>query len=140
MSFEVAKEKALRYLVTAKKTEYEVRNKLKKSNFEESIIDNVISYLKDLDYINDNDYIDAYIRQCMRLQNYSIYEIKNKLLQKGIKKDIIDKKLEVLRQSSYEQELVNKLLNSKLKNMEEIKQKQYLYRRGFSNINLDIDE
>ena len=140
MSFEVAKEKALRYLVTAKKTEYEVRNKLKKSNFEESIIDNVISYLKDLDYINDNDYIDAYIRQCMRLQNYSIYEIKNKLLQKGIKKDIIDKKLEVLRQSNYEQELVNKLLNSKLKNMEEIKQKQYLYRRGFSNINLDIDE
>ena len=140
MSFEVAKEKALRYLVTAKKTEYEVRNKLKKSNFEESIIDDVISYLKDLDYINDNDYIDAYIRQCMRLQNYSIYEIKNKLLQKGIKKDIIDKKLEVLRQSNYEQELVNKLLNSKLKNMEEIKQKQYLYRRGFSNINLDIDE
>ncbi len=140
MSFEVAKEKALRYLVTAKKTEYEVRNKLKKNNFEESIIDDVISYLKDLDYINDNDYIDAYIRQCMRLQNYSIYEIKNKLLQKGIKKDIIDKKLEVLRQSSYEQELVNKLLNSKLKNMEEIKQKQYLYRRGFSNINLDIDE
>ena len=140
MSFEVAKEKALRYLVTAKKTEYEVRNKLKKSNFEESIIDNVISYLKDLDYINDNDYIDAYIRQCMRLQNYSIYEIKNKLLQKGIKKDIIDKKLEVLRQSNYEQELVNKLVNSKRKNMEEIKQKQYLYRRGFSNINLDIDE
>ena len=140
MSFEVAKEKALRYLVAAKKTEYEVRNKLKKNNFEDSIIDDVISYLKDLDYINDNDYIDAYIRQCMRLQNYSIYEIKNKLLQKGIKKDIIDKKLEVLRQSSYEQELVNKLLNSKLKNMEEIKQKQYLYRRGFSNINLDIDE
>ena len=140
MSFEVAKEKALRYLVTAKKTEQEVRNKLKKCNFEESIIEDVISYLKDLDYINDKDYIDAYIRQCMRLQNYSIYEIKNKLLQKGIKKDIMEKKLEVLKQSNYEKELVNKLLNGKLKNMEEIKQKQYLYRRGFSNINLDIDE
>ncbi len=139
MSFEVAKEKALRYLVTAKKTEQEVRNKLRKSNFEEETIGDVISYLKDLDYINDNDYIDAYIRQCMRLQNYSIYEIKNKLLQKGLKKDIIEKKLESLRQSSYEKELIDKLLNSKLKNMEEIKQKQYLYRRGFSNINLDID-
>ena len=139
MSFEVAKEKALRYLVTAKKTEQEVRNKLRKSNFEEETIEDVISYLKDLDYINDNDYIDAYIRQCMRLQNYSIYEIKNKLLQKGLKKDIIEKKLESLRQSSYEKELIDKLLNSKLKNMEEIKQKQYLYRRGFSNINLDTD-
>ena len=139
MSFEVAKEKALRYLVTAKKTEQEVRNKLRKSNFEEETIGDVISYLKDLDYINDYEYIDAYIRQCMRLQNYSIYEIKNKLLQKGLKKDIIEKKLESLRQSSYEKELIDKLLNSKLKNMEEIKQKQYLYRRGFSNINLDID-
>ena len=50
MSFEVAKEKALRYLVTAKKTEQEVRNKLRKSNFEEETIGDVISYLKDLDY------------------------------------------------------------------------------------------
>ena len=131
MSFEVAKEKALRYLVTAKKTEQEVRNKLKKCNFEESIIEDVISYLKDLDYINDKDYIDAYIRQCMRLQSYSIYEIKQKLLQKGIKKDIIENKLELLYESDYEKDIVEKLLNNKLKNMEDLKKKQYLYRRGF---------
>ena len=41
MSFEEAKEKAVRYLVIARKTEYEVRNKLKKSNCEEEIIDKV---------------------------------------------------------------------------------------------------
>lgn len=45
MSFEEAKEKAVRYLVIARKTEYEVRNKLKKSNCEEEIIDKVIDYL-----------------------------------------------------------------------------------------------
>ena len=31
MDFEIAKEKAVRYLVTAKKTEHEVRLKLKKN-------------------------------------------------------------------------------------------------------------
>lgn len=136
MSFEVAKEKALRYLVVAKKTETEVRNKLLKNNFEESIIDKVIDYLKDLKYIDDEEYVDAYIRQCMRLQNYSIFEIKNKLLQKGIKKYIIEEKLEKLSQTEYENELLKKLINGKLKNMEPLKQKQYLYRRGFKNIDI----
>lgn len=136
MSFEIAKEKALRYLVMAKKTEIEVKNKLLKSNFDESIVDEVIDYLKDLKYIDDEDYVDAYIRQCMRLQNYSIFEIKNKLLQKGIKKYIIEEKIEVLSQTEYESELMKKLINGKLKNMEPLKQKQYLYRRGFKNIDV----
>ena len=140
MSFEVAKDKALRYLVTAKKTEHEVRLKLKKLDVEEEIIDRVISYLTDLGYIDDYDYVDAYIRQCMRLKNYSIYEIQNKLLQKGIKKYIIEEKITVLSENEYEKELIEKLLNSKLKNMEPLKQKQYLYRRGFKSIDLDALE
>ena len=131
MSFEIAKEKALRYLVLAKKTEKEVANKLQKSGFDDEIITQVISYLKELSYVDDIEYVDAYIRQCMRLQNYSVYEIKNKLLQKGIKKYIIEDKLEQLSQTKYEKELVNKLLRGKLKDMEPLKQKQYLYRRGF---------
>ena len=75
MDFEIAKEKAVRYLVTAKKTEHEVRLKLKKSKFSEEIIDDVVNYLIKINYINDEDYVDAYIRQCMHLLNYSIFEI-----------------------------------------------------------------
>lgn len=131
MEFEIAKEKAVKYLVVARKTEQEVYNKLIKLKFDEGVVLEVIEYLKSIKYIDDNDYTDAYIRQCMRLMNYSIYEIKNKLLQKGIKKCIIEEKIENLRQSDYEKDLKEKLLNGKLKNMEELKQKQYLYRRGF---------
>ncbi len=136
MDFEVAKEKAVRYLVVAKKTEFEVRNKLKKAGAEEDIIEEVILYLKSIHYIDDEEYVDAYIRQCMRLIKYSIFEIKQKLLQKGIKKDIIEKKLVFLSNTDYEKKLIQKLLDGKLKNMEEIKKKQYLYRRGFSQ-NID---
>lgn len=141
MDYEIAKEKAIKYIVVARKTEDEVRKKLKKIGFEDDIIDRVIMHLTKLDYINDFDYVDAYIRQCMRLLNYSIYEIKNKLLQKGIKKDIIEEKLQNLYETEYEEKIVQKLLNGKLKNMEILKQKQYLYRRGFRcKIDISIDE
>lgn len=131
MSFEVAKEKAFRYLLVSKKTEQEVRDKLKKLKVDDDIIDKVINYLIELNYINDEEYLDAYIRQCMRLLNYSVFEIKQKMLQKGIKKCIIEKKINELSETSYENNVIARLLNSKLKNMEDIKQKHYLYRRGF---------
>lgn len=131
MDYEVAKEKAIRYIVLARKTEEEVRKKLRRAGCEEKIIDKVIKYLTKLDYINDSEYVDAYIRQCMRLLNYSIYEIKNKLLQKGIKKDIIEEKLLILYSSNYEEKIVDKLLSGKLKSMDPLKKKQYLFRRGF---------
>jgi len=140
MDIEIAKQKAIAYLIKSKKTSNEVMLKLRKLGFTDDIINEVVSYFTELGYIDDNDYVDAYIRQCMRLQNYSLFEIKNKLLQKGIKKDIIEEKLQVLEDSNYERELVEKLLNGKLKNMEEIKQRQYLFRRGFKNISLYNDE
>lgn len=138
MDFEVAKEKAIRYIGISRKTEYEVFQKLKKLKFDDEIINKVIEYIKNLNYLNDHEYVDAYIRQCMRLQNYSIYEIKNKLLQKGIKKDIINEKIEVLYESDYEKNVVEKLLKGKLKNTDDEKRKAYLYRRGFKTFKEDF--
>lgn len=131
MSFEVAKEKAIKYIAVAKKTEYEVYNKLIKLGFDDDVSSKVVEYLKTIKYIDDEGYVDAYILQCMRLMNYSVYEIKNKLLQKGIKKCIIDEKLEKLKETEYEENLRQKILQGKCKNMDELKKRQYLYRRGF---------
>lgn len=131
MNFEIAKEKAISYLMISKKTEYEIREKLKKLKCEDDVIEKVIHSLINLNYINDSDYVDAYIRQCMRLLNYSVFEIKQKLLQKGIKKYIIEEKIENSDLKEYEINLINKLLTTKLKSYEPLKQKQYLFRRGF---------
>lgn len=130
MSFEVAKNKAIKYVGISRKTEQEVYRKLKTQGFDEDIIVEVIEYLKELGYINDDDYVDAYIRQCMRLLDYSTYEIRQKLLQKGINKYIIDDKVGTLEESDYNDLLLNKLLNGKCKNMDDLKKKQYLFRRG----------
>lgn len=135
MNFEQAKEKAVKYLVLTLRTENEVRNKLKKLNVEEDIIEQVIEYLKGINYINDSNYIEAYIRQCIKIPKYSKYEIKMKLLQKGIDKSFLEEKLEKYDMQEYERKIIEKLKESKLKDMDQIKQKAYLYRRGFNVIN-----
>ena len=131
-----AKEKAVRYLVLQLRTEEEVKNKLKKIDVQEDIIIEVTEYLKSIGYIDDVKYIEAYLRQCISIPKYSVYEIKMKLKQKGISKSLLSEKLEEFDSYNYEKALVNKLLNGKLKNMESLKQKAYLYRRGFNISNM----
>lgn len=132
MEFEEAKERAVRYLVLALRTQREVENKLRKLKVNDEIIFQVVEYLKDIGYIDDLKYVDAYLRQCISIPKYSVYEIKMKLLQKGIDKELLQKKLSKFNSKNYEKKLVEKLLSGKLKNMELIKQKAYLYRRGFN--------
>ena len=126
-----ARDKAIRYIGISKKTEYEVIKKLKGLKIASSVIEQEIQYLKELGYIDDTDYVKSYIKQCIKMQNYSIYEISNKLLQKGVKASIIEREIQVLKDTEYELNVVEKLIKGKLKSYDEIKQKNYLYRRGF---------
>jgi len=126
-----ARDKAIRYIGISKKTEYEIRQKLKGLKIASSVIDEEIEYLKELGYIDDIDYIKSYIRQCDKMQNYSIYEITNKLLQKGIKASIMEQEIDALKETDYEEKVIEKLIKGKLKSYDEMKQKNYLYRRGF---------
>lgn len=126
-----AREKAIKYIGISKKTEYEVRKKLKGLNIAPEVVDYEIEYLKELGFIDDVDYVNSYLRQANKMLQYSIYEIKNKLLQKGIKSSIIDEKLEKLKENNYEKNTIEKLCTGKLKNYDDVKKKAYLYRRGF---------
>jgi regulatory protein len=137
MDFETAKNKAINYIGIAKKTSYEVSVKLERLGYSSQICDKVVKYLEGLNYLNDKEYVDAYIIQNMRLLKYSIFEIKQKLLQKGINKDIISEKLATLISSSYESDVIKKHTKTKLKSQDELKIKQYLYRRGFKNIEIE---
>ena len=107
MDYETAKEKAVRYLVLALRTEEEVKNKLRKLNVEEGIIVQVTEYLKSIGYIDDEKYVEAYIRQCINIPKYSKYEIRMKLIQKGINKEILSEKLEELDNCDYENKLID---------------------------------
>ncbi len=139
MNFEEAKEKAVKYLVLQLRTEKEVEQKLQRLKVEQEIIIEVLEYLKSIGYIDDSKYVDAYLRQCISIPKYSVYEIKMKLIQKGINKNLINEKIQEFDSKEYENSLIQKLKASKLKNMEELKKIAYLYRRGFK-ISRDFEE
>lgn len=134
MDYITAKEKAVKYIGISKKTKMEVIKKLKSLDVDSLTISKIICELEKMGYINEEEYVRAYVRQNIKAQKYSIYEIEQKLLQKGIKKCIIELELDKLKDSDYEPLVVERLLESKLKKTEDMKAANYLYRRGFRKI------
>ncbi len=86
--FDKLKTKVLKYILFKKRTEQEVRQKFREDSGE--LLDDVIEELKELDYINDEIYIQKAINEFRNLKNMSIKEIEYKLMSKGLKKDIIN--------------------------------------------------
>ena len=129
--FEKAKFIAIKYIGISKKTTFEVKTKLSKYNYSNTIIQKVINYLIELNYINDKEYVKLFIKQNINMEKYSVFEIKQKLKQKGIDVKIYAEEFNILDDIGYNTTVYNKLFDIKIKNTDELKVKQYLYRRGF---------
>ena len=76
--FDKLKTKVLKYILFKKRTEQEVRNKF--INLQGEILNEVIEELKDLNYINDKEYVNKAVKEFINLKNMSIKEIEYKLI------------------------------------------------------------
>lgn len=86
-----AKGLGLKYVEAALKTEHQVKEYLEKKEYSPAIVVRVIAFLKDYKFLDDEYYTKAYITQYMKSQGRG--NIRYKLLQKGIKEEIIDNNL-----------------------------------------------
>jgi len=86
--FDKLKTKVLKYILYKKRTEKEIRQKF--SENAGILLDNVIEYLREENYINDVNYLKRSINEIKNLKNLSLKEIKYKLLSKGVSSDLID--------------------------------------------------
>lgn len=134
MDYIIAKEKAVKYIGISKKTSAEVIKKLKSLGVDSLTTSKIIQELTEIKYIDDLEYARAYIRQSKKTNKYSIYEIEQKLLQKGIKRCIMEEEISSLRDSNYEEIIVEHLLETKLKDYDDTKAANYIFRRGFKKI------
>ena len=111
----IIEDKLMKYVLFKKRTEIEVRKKCKMLNYEEENIEEIIEYLKENEYIDDELYIDKYIKNIMRLKKCSINEIKIDLMRRGIDENLIEKYItEELEE--FEKESAKILAEKKLKN------------------------
>lgn len=129
--FDKLKTQVLKYVLYKKRSEAEIRQKFSKNAGK--LLDNVVQYLYENNYINDDNYIEKAINEFMRLKNISIREIEYKLLAKGIERNKIDNYISNNREKLlvYEMNSAKKIYNKKenLLNKEEII--MYLNKKGY---------
>ena len=87
-----AKKRALHLLERMDRTEHQLREKLRASEYQEEVIEEAIEYVKSFHYLDDERYAETFTRY--KKEGMSRQQIKQKLLQKGISRDIIDNAIE----------------------------------------------
>ncbi len=118
------------------KTRHEIVKKLKEKEYNEDTIQKVIDKLQSLGYLNDERYVEVYIRSkkdtSSILNKRTLY---NKLLQKGIDRELVRQNLDNSDIDEYESAL--KAAQKKLPNLKgdlrtkKAKLYQFLYSKGF---------
>ena len=135
--FDREKTKVLKYILYKKRREYELRNKFSKT-IDEELLEDIIEYLKEAKYIDDEEYIRKTVNQFKLLKNMSIREIEYKLQAKGLKRnnieDYIYKNKEELEE--YEIKSAKNIINKKQASMEQDEIKTYLLKKGYKSDNI----
>ena len=135
--FDKAKTKVLKYILYKKRTEYEVRSKFE-NEIEENMLEDIIEYLKEAQYINDKEYIEKLVGNFKLLKNLSIKEIKYKLIAKGLSKDNIEDYIYENKEEleEYEIKSIKNIIYKKSNSMDEEEIKQYLLKKGYKQENI----
>ena len=130
---------AINILSYAEKTEKELIKKLKEKGFDEDSIEYALEKAKNYGYIDDENYIESFIKNKAIPQHWGEQKIIATLMQKGLDKNLIKDKLVILYSDEEKEEnileIAQKQLN-KIKDTNKMKRKQKLYRyllsKGFS--------
>lgn len=135
--FDKGKTKVLKYILYKKRSENEVRRKFAKE-LDENMLEDIIEYLKEAKYINDNDYIRRTVNNFIILKNLSIKELKYKLLAKGLNKNDIEDYIYENKEEleEYEIKSISNTIYKKSLSMEQDEIKQYLLKKGYKSENI----
>lgn len=130
--FDREKTKVLKYIIYKKRSEQEVRTKFEKT-IEPELLEDIIEYLKEANYINDKEYIQKTVNNFIALKNLSITQIKYKLYGKGLNKsDIEDYMYENKDElEEYETKSALNIINKKIVSMELEEIKHELLKKGY---------
>ena len=137
--FDREKTRVLKYILYKKRTEQEIRNKFIQT-IDENLLEDIIEYLKEANYISDKEYIEKTINNFMILKNLSIKEIQYKLLSKGINKNDIEEYVYQNKDEleEYEIKSATNILYKKSSSMDPDEIKQYLLKKGYKADNIKI--
>ena len=128
---------AFKFITFKRRTIKETENKLKSLEIRQEYIDEIIQELIELEYLNDEIYIQKFVEKSNKL---SVNMIKLKLKEKGVSRELIDNYFN--KTSIDECDKIIALLKKKnfsfdLSIDEQNKIKVYLLRKGFNKYNIE---
>lgn len=132
------KTRVLKYVVYKKRSCSEVKEKFKDED--QDILEEVISRLTELGYIDDSNYVERSVQEFLALKNMSLKEISYKLLSKGISKNIIDDYIYNHREEllDFEIKSAKNIIIKKQTQMEEEDIKNYLFKKGYMSESIKL--
>lgn len=136
--FDKNKTKVLKYIIYKRRTENEVRTKFK-NDIEENMLEDIIEYLKEAKYIDDNEYIERTINKFKILKALSLKELQYKLIAKGLSRNLLEDYFSENREelTQYEINSAIKIIQKKQKEQEEQEIKTYLLKKGYKSENIN---
>ncbi len=132
-----AKLKIARYCAFQDRCEYEVRTKLRDFGLNEEEIEELIDFLIDEKYLDEDRFTHAYVQGKFNLKKWGKVKIKAHLRSKNVSESLIQKHLIKLPEDLYRQTitLLIQKKTSELKDENPLKRKQkviaYLQQKGF---------
>lgn len=130
--------KAIHYLSYKMRCQKEIANYLKKLSYSDTDIQNTIKLLKERKYIDEENYITAFINDQILMTHYGPKKIKNKLIEKGLNKESIDNALNKISLEVWKEKLEKiikkKIMANKKESKNKLKEKilSYCLGEGYS--------
>lgn len=124
--------RALDLIARRQRSEWELRDYLKRKDYEQDVIEKIVNRLSEAGYVNDKKFAEAWVNNRRLLKATSKRKLQMELRQKRVSDEVIR---EVLAEDETDEQQVLKDLIAKkrtqTKYQDEIKLKQYLLRQGF---------
>ena len=125
--------RCLRLLSYRSRSEWELKDYLKRNSYGEAEVNEVIKKLMDIGYVNDEEFARHWLKNRIELKHSSLRRIKQELRYKKVDESIISK---ILNSEEVDEiSVIKKLINKKRRQpryQDDNKLKQYLSRNGFN--------
>lgn len=113
LTFDEAKDKALRLLEFRSHSEKELSDKLKRAGAKEYDIEEILEFCRNYGFVDDRKYAVSKARDLKNLKKYGKQRIKSELYSKGIPAEYVEEALEELEDD--EEDILMPLVEKKLK-------------------------
>jgi regulatory protein len=124
---------SLRYLQSRDRLQKEVENKLNEKDFSQEIIDQVINYLIQARFVNDERYVELFIESKSRIRGYGPHRLKQDLYRKGAPVELVDKYLSQMEPEDQLSKAIHLLQKKYTNGAPYEKAARYLYGKGYSS-------